>query len=43
MSWDIPDTDSYYRTPEGVLAAGILAADLSQQHRTGRIRTLQIQ
>ena len=40
MSWDISDTDSYYRTPEGVLVAGILAADLSHQYRTGRIRAL---
>ena len=27
MSWDITDIDSYYRTPEGVLVADILAAE----------------
>ena len=40
MSWDITDTDSYYRTPEGVLVADILAADISHQYRLGRIRAL---
>ena len=40
MSWDISDTDNYYRTPEGVLVANILAADLSHQYRAGRIRAL---
>lgn len=38
MSWDISDTDSYYRTPEGVLVASILAADLAHQYKAGRIR-----
>ena len=40
MSWDVADTDSYYRTPEGGLVAEILAADLSHQYRSARIRTL---
>ena len=29
MSWDITDTDNYYRTPEGQLVADILVADLT--------------
>ncbi len=37
MSWDITDTDSYYRTIEGILVADILAAELSHQCRLGRI------
>ena len=32
MSWDITDTDKYYRTPEGRLVADILAADLARLH-----------
>ena len=40
MSWDISDTDSYYRTSEGILVADILAADLSKHYRAGRIREL---
>ena len=40
MSWDVTDTDNYYRTPEGVLVADILAADLNHQYSSGRMRTL---
>ena len=40
MSWDVTDTDNYYRTPEGVLVADILATDISHQYRSGRIRAL---
>ena len=40
MSWDITDIDSYYRTPEGVLVADILAAELSHQCGLGLIRAL---
>ena len=40
MSWDITDTDTYFRTPEGNLVADILAADLSHHYRSGRIRPL---
>ena len=40
MSWDVADTDSYYRTPEGGLVAEILASDISHQYRSGRIRML---
>ena len=29
MSWDITDTDNYYRTPEGRLVADILITDLT--------------
>ena len=40
MSWDITDIDGYYRTPEGVLVADILAAELSHQHTSGRMSAL---
>lgn len=33
MSWDITDTDTYYRTAEGRLVAEILAADLTRLHK----------
>ena len=38
MSWNVTDIDNYYRTPEGALVADILAADLSYQYSSGRIR-----
>jgi SAM-dependent methyltransferase len=41
MSWDITDTDSYYRTPEGILIAELLAAELSHHYETGRMRMLK--
>ena len=38
MSWDITEIDRYYRTPEGVLVADILVAELNHQYKSGRIR-----
>ena len=32
MSWDITDTDKYYRTADGQLVASLLATDLSRLH-----------
>ena len=40
MNWDITDIDKYYRTPEGILVADILATELSHQCKSGRIRAL---
>ena len=40
MNWDITDVDKYYRTPEGILVADILASELSRQCRSGRISAL---
>ena len=42
MSWNVTDIDNYYRTPEGALVADILAADLSYQYSSGRIRRRHI-